>query len=197
MVRYGQTRLLGLGMVIVCALMVGCGGTRQPVAPVPAPAPASPPPVQATATPPPRAPQPAPPVARPTPSPTEEEIFARTSLSELNAAQHLSDIYFDYDASALSDPDRAALERDAAWMKRWTSTRVLISGHADERGTNEYNLALGERRSSAARTFLENLGIAPSRIEVVSKGKEAPFCTEHNDECWSENRRAHFIITAK
>jgi len=82
-------------------------------------------------------------------------------------------------------------------MRKWDRTRVLIEGHADERGTNEYNLALGDRRAAAARDYLVNLGIDRSRISIVSKGKEAPFCTEHNEECWYENRRGHFIITAK
>jgi len=138
-----------------------------------------------------------PPPPQPPAPPTEAEIFARTSLADLNAQQPLGDAFFDYDRSDLSDPVRATLQRDADWMRKWTSTRVLIEGHADERGTSEYNLALGERRASAARGYLVNLGIDLSRISIVSKGKEAPFCAEHNEECWHQNRRGHFIITAK
>jgi peptidoglycan-associated lipoprotein len=129
--------------------------------------------------------------------PTEAEIFARTSLAELNAQKPLSDAFFDYDQSDLSDQVRSTLQHDADWMRKWNQTRVLIEGHADERGTSEYNLALGERRASAVRDYLVNLEIEPARISIVSKGKEAPFCTEHNEACWHENRRGHFIITAK
>ena len=101
------------------------------------------------------------------------------------------------DQSELSEPARTSLVRDATWMRKWTGTRVRIEGHADERGTSEYNLALGERRAAAARDYLVGLGVDQSRINIVSKGKEAPFCTEHNEACWRQNRRGHFIITAK
>ncbi len=94
--------------------------------------------------------------------------------------------------------DRASLlAKDADWMKRWSSTRVTIEGHADSRGTSEYNLALGERRASAARDYLVSLGIDTGRISLLSKGKEQPFCTEETESCWAQNRRGHFIITAK
>ena len=82
-------------------------------------------------------------------------------------------------------------------MKRWSSTKVMVEGHADSRGTAEYNLALGERRASAVRDYLVNLGVAADRITVVSKGKEAPVCSEEAESCWAQNRRGHFVITAK
>ena len=82
-------------------------------------------------------------------------------------------------------------------MKKWSTTRVTVEGHADSRGTNEYNLALGERRASATRDYLVSLGIATARIATVSKGKEQPLCSEENEACWQRNRRGHFIITAK
>jgi peptidoglycan-associated lipoprotein len=82
-------------------------------------------------------------------------------------------------------------------MKRWASTRVTIEGHADERGSAEYNLALGERRAASVRDYLASLGIGADRISIVTKGKESPFCTESNENCWQQNRRGHFIITAK
>jgi len=192
--RTGSRWLARLGVAAGCALVVACGDKRPPATPAPLP----PPPPAAVATPPPSPPRVAPPVPPPPSVPlTEEEIFTRTSLADLNAKQPLSDAFFDYDRSDLSEPVRATLQRDADWMRTWNSTRVLIEGHADERGTSEYNLALGERRAAAARSYLVNLGIDPSRISTVSKGKEAPFCTEHNEECWQENRRGHFIITAK
>ena len=82
-------------------------------------------------------------------------------------------------------------------MKRWPSTKVMVEGHADSRGTAEYNLALGERRATAVRDYLVNLGVGADRITLVSKGKEAPFCSEENESCWQQNRRGHFVITAK
>ena len=82
-------------------------------------------------------------------------------------------------------------------MKRWASTKVMVEGHGDSRGTAEYNLALGERRAAAVRDYLVNLGIAADRIQIVSKGKEAPVCQEEAESCWEQNRRGHFVITAK
>jgi peptidoglycan-associated lipoprotein len=82
-------------------------------------------------------------------------------------------------------------------MRRWPTTRVSIEGHADSRGTNEYNLALGERRATNVKNYLVGLGIAADRMVVLSKGEESPVCTEDNDGCWSRNRRGHFVITAK
>ena len=82
-------------------------------------------------------------------------------------------------------------------MKRWPTTKVMVEGHADTRGTAEYNLALGERRAAAVRDYLVSLGVAADRITIVSKGKEAPFCSEETEACWQQNRRGHFLITAK
>jgi len=119
------------------------------------------------------------------------------SLPELNAQRPLDDVYFEYDESELSDSARASLGENADWMRRWTSTRVLVEGHADSRGTNEYNLALGERRAAAVRDYLESLGIPASRLNVVTKGEEEPMCGEEAESCYSQNRRGHFVITAK
>ena len=196
MAQHGSRWLPRLGMVTFCALIIACGSKRPPAAspplPVPRPAPlAAPPP------PPPRPSSTSQPTAQ-APAPlSDEEIFARTSLADLNRREPLGDAFFDYDRAALTDLDRTALQRDADWMRKWNHTSVLIEGHADERGTSEYNLALGERRASATRGYLESLGIDASRITIVSKGKESPFCTEHNEGCWHENRRGHFVITAK
>ena len=92
-------------------------------------------------------------------------------------------------------PDGAPAKR--AWLRRWATTRAGIEGHCDSRGTSEYNLALGERRAEAVRTYLISLGIVPDRLVVVSKGEEAPVCREKSEACWQQNRRGHFIITAK
>ena len=82
-------------------------------------------------------------------------------------------------------------------MKRWTSTRITVEGHCDERGSTEYNLGLGDRRGAAVRDYLISLGIPGDRVVVVSKGKESPFCREPGEACWQQNRRGHFILTAK
>ena len=134
----------------------------------------------------------------PAPRPlTENEIFAGKPLEALNAEKPLTDAFFALDSAQIGDEARPVLQKDADWMKRWNSTKVMVEGHADSRGTAEYNLALGERRASAVRDYLVNLGVPADRIQVVSKGKEAPVCTEENESCWSQNRRGHFVITAK
>jgi len=131
------------------------------------------------------------------PVPTEEEIFARMSLGELNEKSPLVDVYFAYDLSELSEPTRAALQKAADWLRRFTSTRVMVEGHADSRGTNEYNLALGERRANSVRDYLVSLGIPAARLTIVSKGEEDPVCREEADACYEKNRRAHFVFTGK
>ena len=129
--------------------------------------------------------------------PTEEELFARKSLDELNAEHPLDDAFFDFNMSNVRAEAQPALQKDADWMKKWSSTQVTIEGHCDERGSAGYNLALGSRRAQSVKDYLVNLGVPASRITVVSKGKEQPFCSEKNESCWQQNRRGHFIITAK
>ena len=106
-------------------------------------------------------------------------------------------MFFDYDKAELKDEARATLQRNADYLKRWTSTRVNIEGHCDARGTNEYNLALGEERAAAVRDYLVSLGIAADRLQNVSKGEESPVCSEEDESCFSKNRRGTFIFTAK
>jgi peptidoglycan-associated lipoprotein len=89
------------------------------------------------------------------------------------------------------------LQRNAAWLKRWTSTTVRVEGYADPRGTQEYNVELGQRRANAAREYLLSLGIPPARIDMMSRGPSQAFCGDATEACWARNRRAHFIITAK
>ncbi|HXG54935.1 MAG TPA: OmpA family protein [Vicinamibacterales bacterium] len=133
---------------------------------------------------------------RPTP-PTEEEIFSRTTVDELNAQKPLTDVHFGYDATDLSEEARAAMQKNLQWLNRWPSTKVMVEGHADSRDTNEYNLALGSRRADSVRGYLVSLGLSADRITMVSKGEEQPFCDEETESCWQQNRRGHFIITAK
>lgn len=104
---------------------------------------------------------------------------------------------FDYDMSTIREEARPILQRNADYMRRWPSIRVTVEGHADARGTNEYNLALGERRGAAVKDYLASLGIAADRILGISKGEEAPLCMEMTEPCYAMNRRGHFIITAK
>ena len=155
-------------------------------------------PQQAAAAPPPppqAAPAPPPP---PPPAPlTEDQIFAQKSLDQLNAERPLGDAFFDYDKSDVRDDAKGPLQRDADWMRRWASTQVTVEGHCDARGSSEYNLALGSRRAEAVKNYLVSLGVSASRITVVSKGKEQPFCNEENETCWQQNRRGHFLITGK
>ncbi len=118
-------------------------------------------------------------------------------IAEMNRKGYLTDAYFDYDASDLRDDARSALSSNAEWLKRYPSIQVLISGHCDERGTSAYNLALGDSRANAARAYLESLGVSGGRLRTVSYGKERPFCGESSEECYQQNRRAHFVITSK
>jgi peptidoglycan-associated lipoprotein len=108
-----------------------------------------------------------------------------------------ADIRFDYDQFNIRDDQRATLQRNADYLRRWTTVRVTIEGHADARGTNEYNLALGQRRAAAIRDYLVGVGVAADRMVVVSKGEEEPVCREDTEACHTQNRRGHFIATAK
>ena len=164
---------------------------------VPPPAPPPPAPPAAPAPPPPPPPRPAPAPAPPPRQLTEDEIFAQKTVDQLNAEMPLGDVYFDYDKSDVREDQRAVLQKNADYLRRWMSVKVRIEGNTDSRGTNEYNLALGERRGNAAKDYLVNLGIAADRLEVISKGEESPVCTEETAACWQRNRHDHFVITAK
>lgn len=183
--------------ILVAVALVASVGLTACAKKVPAPAPAPPAPPTAPAPPPPPPPPPLPPPPSPQAPLTEEELYARKSLDDLNREKLLADVYFDLDASHLKDESRGALQKNADWLKKWGATKITVEGHCDSRGTTEYNLALGERRASAVRDYLVSLGVPGVRILPISKGKEAPVCTEENESCWSQNRRGHFIITAK
>ena len=180
-------------IALTAVVGVSACAKKKPAPPMAAPAPAEQPRTTPTPPPPPQA-APRDPAPRPL---TEDEIFTRKSLEALNAEKPLTDAFFALDSAQLGDDSKSALQKGADWMKRWAGTKVMVEGHADSRGTAEYNLALGERRAAAVRDYLVNLGVGADRVTVVSKGKESPFCTEENDSCWSQNRRGHFVITAK
>ena len=118
-------------------------------------------------------------------------------VAEINAKGYLKDAFFDYDKADLRDDARTALAADAEWLKRYRSVQFLIEGHCDDRGTSEYNLALGDRRANAAKEYLVSLGVDASRVKTVSYGKERPFCSQSTEDCWQQNRRSHFLVTAK
>jgi peptidoglycan-associated lipoprotein len=183
-------------IALSAALAIAAAGCHKKV-PAAAPAPPPPPPPAAPRTPPPPPPPPAPAPA-PAPRPlSEEEIFARKSVDQLNAEKPLDDVFFDLDQSTVRDDARPALQKDADWLKKWASVAVTIEGHGDSRGTAEYNLGLGNRRATSVREYLVSLGVPAGRLTVISKGEEQPFCHEENEACWQQNRRGHFIITSK
>jgi peptidoglycan-associated lipoprotein len=115
------------------------------------------------------------------------------NMSEL-FSQNVQDAFFDLDKSDLRDDARMVLTKDAEFLRSYPQVHVSIEGHCDERGSTEYNLGLGQRRAEAAKNFLISLGISGDRMETTSWGKERPFCTEHTEGCWQQNRRAHFVL---
>jgi len=109
----------------------------------------------------------------------------------------LKDIHFAFDSYDLDEPARTTLRDNAAWLKDHTGAKVEIEGHCDERGTVEYNLALGTKRASAAKEYLAALGIAADRLTTISYGEELPLCHEHTETCWQTNRRVHFVLLSE
>ena len=108
----------------------------------------------------------------------------------------MQDAFFDLDKSDLRDDAKAALTSDAGYLKAHREAKVRIEGYCDQRGSEEYNLGLGDRRATAAKNFLSALGVSDERISTVSYGKDKPYCTEMNEECWAKNRRAHIVVQA-
>jgi peptidoglycan-associated lipoprotein len=116
---------------------------------------------------------------------TEEEMFA----------QNIKDVYFDYDSDAVRPDQQASIQADAQFLNAHASIPFIVEGHCDERGSTEYNLALGDRRANAVKSALTAAGVSASRIKTISYGKEKPFCTESNEACWQQNRRGHFAYS--
>lgn len=109
----------------------------------------------------------------------------------------LGDVYFEFDKFDLRSDARERLQKNAEFMKEFSTLEFGLEGHCDERGTNEYNLALGERRAHAAKDYLVSLGVSSNRIRTISYGEEKPFCMGHSESCWQENRRGHFVLTGR
>lgn len=188
------TRFAAVVVLVVAVAGGACSKKKPPVVrPMPEP--------PATATIPPQ-PPPAPPQPIgeepivPT-QPIPESAIEGKPIDELNREGLLKPVFFGYDDTDLSQEAQQTLNENAALLKQHSTWVITIEGHCDERGTAEYNLALGERRAVAARTYLVSLGIPADRLHPVSYGKEFPFDPAHNEAAWSKNRRAHFVITAK
>jgi len=115
----------------------------------------------------------------------------------VNSRGLIRDPFFSYDEATLSSDAQSALTSSASWLKTNPTYNLLVEGHCDERGTAAYNLSLGERRANAAKEYLASLGVEGSRVRTISYGKERPFCNESSETCWQQNRRAHFVISAK
>ena len=189
---YSRTAAIAAFSLILGLSVAACGKKEPALTPPPPPMPAAP----TTPPAPPAPPAPATPPAAPR-TLSEDDIFAQKSLAQLNNERPLADVFFDLDNAAIKDSDKAALSTNATWLKRWANTKISIEGHCDERGTAEYNLALGERRAAIVKEYLASLGVTPERMQTRSLGKEAPFCQDTGESCWSQNRRGHFVITAK
>src|SRR2546425_1132335 len=127
-------------------------------------------------------------VAAPPPPPPPAE-----SIEDL-FRKNVQDAFFDFDKSDVRSDAREALTKTGQFLRSYSQVRVTIEGHCDERGSTEYNLALGDKRAQAAKQFLISLGVPAERMDTVSYGKERPFCTTHDEDCWQQNRRAHFVM---
>jgi peptidoglycan-associated lipoprotein len=190
MKRFGS----GAALALVVVLAAGACGKKTPEV-APPPVTTAPAPETVPNRPPPPPPAPA---TNPTATtPTEDELFAKETLAQLNERKPLAPVLFAYDSVDLNETARALLQKHMEFLKRWPTTKIVIEGHADSRGTNEYNLALGENRADAVRDYLVSLGLPNDRVTVVSKGEEQPFCKEETEACWQENRVGYFIFTAK
>ena len=141
----------------------GAGGTQEATARVTVTQPAAPPPP-------------------PQPSATDQELFN----------QNVKDVYFDYDSYEIRPDAQSAIAGDAQFLQQHPNISFTVEGHCDERGSTEYNLALGDNRANAVKTALTQAGVSADRIKTISFGKEKPFCTESNEQCWQQNRRGHF-----
>lgn len=184
-------RLKALALVVptvgLALMLAGC--PKRPMVPVASAPPPTPPAPQAAPAPAPPPPVVAAPVAPPTPAPAPPPAPPKEYMPNAN----LKRINFDFDKAVIRPADAKTLDASAAWLKANPNQLVLIEGHCDERGTSEYNLALGDRRARAATNYLVAQGIAAERITMISYGKERPLCQERTEACWAQNRRDEFL----
>lgn len=173
-----------LGLLLAAGLVAG-GCCKKPV---PQKAPEVPPP----------APTPVPQVVKPEPTPAPVVTPPPPAVPGMDEIKgYLKDAFFDFDKYDVRPDQRDAMTANADFLKKWPTVKIKIEGHCDERGTAKYNMGLGERRANAAKDFLVSLGVDASRIETISYGKERPFAEGHDEKAWAQNRRAHFVATAR
>lgn len=183
-------------LLLILGFTAAACARRQPPVAKPMPPPPTTQPAASTAAPPPPATRVE--EALPVPAqPLGEESISNRSLDDLNRDSPFKPVFFGDDSADLDDGGRSVVVENAGLLKKYSTWVVTVEGHCDERGTAEYNLALGERRAVAVKTYLVSLGVAPDRIRTVSYGKEFPFDPGHDEKAWTSNRRAQFVITAK
>lgn len=181
-----------VAMLVLAATLTACAKKTPPVA-----RPTSPPAPAGGAT---RPPSPPEPVAEPEPVPPEPaplETLDSRDIDDINRNSPFQPVFFRLDSSDVDGAGQQALNVNAEILKKYPTWVITIEGHADERGTAEYNLALGERRALAARNYLVSLGVPADRLRTVSYGKEFPFDPGHDEAAWAQNRRAQFVVTSK
>jgi peptidoglycan-associated lipoprotein len=185
-------------VVAVLVLVAGVGACAKKKPPVARPIPPPPAATGANAT---RPPAPPEPVAEPQPVPAEPAIssdpLTTRDIDDINKNSPFQPVFYPFDMAELDEPGQQVCNANAEILRKYPTWIVTIEGHADERGTAEYNLALGERRALAARNYLVSLGIPADRLRTVSYGKEFPFDPGHDEAAWAKNRRAHFVVTSK
>lgn len=185
-------------ILALSVVLSACAKKPPAAAPAPAPAPfpgaATPAP---TPTPAPRETPPPPPVIPVEPPVTAGDPLMTAAIEAINKDSPLKPVFFAYDSDALDDAARKTMSENAEVLKKYGTWVITIEGHCDERGTAEYNLALGDRRALAAKNYLVTLGISADRIRTVSYGNEFPFDPGHNEQAWEKNRRAHFMLTSR
>jgi len=198
--------LLVMPLLMLTLFLVGCpkrpatpvasapAPTGSAVAPAPGAAPSPSAPSGPGSGPSAMAPSPAAPAAPASPAPAPG---TPPRPSEFSENTNLKDVFFDFDRYDVRAGDAKILDGNATWLKSNANNLVLIEGHCDERGTNEYNLALGERRAKSTMNYLVSQGIQANRITIISYGKERPVCSEKSESCWQKNRRAHFLVKAR
>jgi len=183
--------------ILIAALSVGACGKKNPPVARPLPPPPAPTTPSTTATRPPAPPEPVPETSAIPPEPTIKDDPMAGDLDTINKNSPFQPVFFGLDSYEVDGGGQQALTTNAGILKKYPTWIITIEGHCDERGTAEYNLALGEKRALAAKTYLVSLGVPADRVRTVSYGKEFPFDPGHDEGAWSKNRRAHFVVTSK
>lgn len=178
-------------LLFAVAAFYGCHGKKPTTAPAAAAQRTTPPAPPAS-----EVRQASTPAAKPPADPLMSSDMAVVN-AELRRRGFSPDVYFDFDRSALKDEARQKLSHNGSLLRTYDKFDLMVEGHCDERGTAEYNLALGERRANSVKGYLVSLGVAANRLRTVSYGSERPVCTEHDESCWWQNRRAHMVVNGR